>query len=46
MLFLICALIQGMLYWQQVFVHFDKCQLLNFHFGEGWVTGTILPKLN
>ena len=46
MLFSLCALIQGMIDWQQVFVHSDKCQLLNFHFGEGRVTGTILPVLN
>ena len=46
MLFFLCALIQGTIYWQQVFVHSDKCQLLNFHFGEGRVTGTILPVLN
>lgn len=32
--------------WQQVFVHFDKCQLLHIHFGERRVTGISLPWLN
>lgn len=38
-----CPLIQGTLHSQQVFVHFDKCQLLNTRFGERRVTETILP---
>lgn len=29
-----------MIHWQQVFVHFDECLLLNIRFGEGRVTDT------
>lgn len=43
---LLCVLIQGTLHWQQVFAQFDKCQLLNIHFGERRVTDTTLPLLN
>lgn len=38
-----CPLIQDTLYSQQVFVHFDKCQLLNTRFGERRVTESVLP---
>lgn len=41
-----CPLIQGTLHRQRLFVHFDKCQLRNTHFGEGRVTDTILPLRN
>lgn len=34
-LFFYVPLFRASIYWQQVFVHSDKCQLLNFHFGEG-----------
>lgn len=37
---LVCVLIQGTIHWQQVLVHFDKCQLLNICFRESRVTDT------